>query len=413
MQSRLLLFANPTKITLLSNQPLAYDGTAMERAEVVIIGGGIVGSSIAWHLTEAGCRDVLVLERETQQGKGSTGKSMGGVRAQFSTDVNIRMSLYSIPFYASFDERLGSPAGYRPQGYLFLATSPAHLAYLQTNQARQRELGLSSAEMLPKDEIAGRYPLLRTDDVLGGAFCSTDGFVDPYSAMIGFMSAACQRGARLWKSAEVSAIHTDAQGVTEVVTTRGPVATRIVVNAAGAWSASVAKLLHLELPVEPLRRMLLPTEPFAEFPHTAPMIVDMTTGFHFRPEALGFLLAWADSQEMRSFDTNFDPAFVEKVLTLAADRVPCFENLAVNPKRGWAGLYEMTPDHHPILGPVAEVPGFFLANGFSGHGVMHAPATGKILSDLILAGTTDLIDAHQLSFSRFAENRMMHETAIL
>lgn len=385
----------------------------MDRAEVVIVGGGIVGSSIAWHLVEAGCTDVLVLERETQQGKGSTGKSMGGVRAQFSTEVNIRMSLYSIPFYANFDERLGFPAGYRSQGYLFLATRPAHLEYLQANQAKQKVLGLSTARMLSTEEIASEFPQLRTDDVLGGAFCSTDGFVDPYSAMIGFMTNASERGAGLWKGADVTAIRTDARGVCEVETSRGTVATRKVVNAAGAWSAAVAKLVNIDLPVEPLRRMLLPTEPFADFPHTAPMIVDMTTGFHFRPESLGFLLAWADPQETRSFDTNFDPGFVEKVLTLAADRVPCFENLAVNPKRGWAGLYEMTPDHHPILGAVPEVPGFFLANGFSGHGVMHAPATGKILADLILKGTAELIDADQLSLARFAEDRMIHETAVL
>lgn len=386
----------------------------MERAEVVIIGSGIVGSSIAWHLVEAGCKDVLVLERESQQGKGSTGKSMGGVRAQFSTEANIRMSLYSIPFYATFDERLGYPAGYRAQGYLFLATRPSHLDYLQANQARQKALGLLSARMVPTSEIAELYPQLRTDDVLAGAFCSSDGFVDPYSAMIGFLANACDRGARLWKNAEVTAIRTDAQGVCAVETARGAIATRVVVNAAGAWAASVAKLVDLDLPVEPLRRMLLPTEPFAEFPHTAPMIIDMTNGFHFRPESLGFLLAWADPQETsHNFDTNFDPGFVEKVLTLAADRVPCFENLAVNPKRGWAGLYEMTPDHHCILGPAPDVPGFFLANGFSGHGVMHAPATGKVLADLITTGKTELIDANELSLARFAEDRMIHETAVL
>ncbi|ABF42294.1 FAD dependent oxidoreductase [Candidatus Koribacter versatilis Ellin345] len=385
----------------------------METAEIVIIGGGIVGSSIAWHLTEAGVTDVVVLERETQQGKGSTGKSMGGVRAQFSTDVNIRMSLYSIPFYAEFDERLGNPAGYRPQGYLFLATKPAHLDYLKANQEKQIALGLKTARMVSGDEIASEYPLLRTDDVLGGAFCSTDGFVDPYSAMCGFSASACDRGVRVWKHAEVIAIHRDANGVCEIETTRGSIATRKAVNAAGAWAASVAKLCNLDLPVEPLRRMLLPTEPFADYPHRAPMTIDMSNGFHFRPESLGFLLAWADPQETRSFDTNFDPTFVEKVLTLAADRVPCFENLAINPKRGWAGLYEMTPDHHPILGEAPGVPGFYLANGFSGHGVMHAPATGKILSDLLLNGRTELIDAELLSLSRFAEDRMIHETAVL
>jgi sarcosine oxidase subunit beta len=169
----------------------------------------------------------------------------------------------------------------------------------------------------------------------------------------------------------------------------------------------------IDLPVEPLRRMLVPTEPFDRFPHTAPMIIDMSTGFHFRPESRGFLLAWNDPEETPGYKTDFDAFFIEKILTRAADRVPVFENVEVNPKRAWAGLYEMTPDHHPILGESSEVPGFFFANGFSGHGVMHAPATGKILSDLILTGKTDLIDASLLNFSRFAEGRMIHETAVL
>src|SRR5262249_23082535 len=156
--------------------------------------------------------------------------------------------------------------------------------------------------------------------------------------------------------------------------------------------AEIGRMCGIEIPVRPLKRMLVPTEPFDGFPHSAPMIIDMSNGFHFRPEALGFLLAWADSDEHYGYDTDFDPAFVEKVLVRAAERVRVFENLAVNPKRAWAGLYEMTPDHPPILGPVEEAPGLFLANGFSSHGVMHAPATGKILSDLILHGKTDLID---------------------
>jgi sarcosine oxidase, subunit beta len=172
-------------------------------------------------------------------------------------------------------------------------------------------------------------------------------------------------------------------------------------------------MVEVDLPVEPLRRMLVPTEPFDQFPHTAPMIIDMSNGFHFRPESLGFLLAWNDPEERPGYNTDFEPSFIERILTRAADRVPCFENLAVNPKRAWAGLYEMTPDHHPILGEVPEVPGFFLANGFSGHGVMHAPATGKVLSDLILMGKTHLIDASLLNLARFAEGRTIHETAVL
>jgi sarcosine oxidase, subunit beta len=384
----------------------------MHTAEVVIIGGGIVGSSIAYHLAAAGCNDVLVIERESAQGKGSTGKSMGGVRAQFSTPVNIQMSLYSIPFYASFEERLGYPCDYRPQGYLFCATSEKHLAYLQMNQEKQIALGLKNVRMLGGDEIRSTFPQLRADDILGGGFCSTDGFVDPYSAMIGFMTWAADHGAKLWKNTAVSVIRRNGRGF-EVETTRGTVAAKQLVNAAGAWAASIAMMVGIDLPVEPLRRMLVPTEPFDQFPHSAPMIIDMSNGFHFRPEALGFLLAWNDPEETPGYKTDFEPSFIEKILTRAADRVPVFENLAVNPKRAWAGLYEMTPDHHPILGEAPGVPGFFLANGFSGHGVMHAPATGKILSDLILTGKTGLIDARLLDLARFAEGRTIHETAVL
>ena len=385
----------------------------MQTADIVIIGGGIIGSSIAYHLTAAGCKNVLVIERETAQGKGSTGKSMGGVRAQFSTAVNIQMSLYSIPFYASFEDRLGHPSGYRPQGYLFCATSDKHMAYLSANYTRQVAMGLKDVRLVTADEIRNMFPQLRSEDIVGGSFCSTDGFVDPYSAMIGFMTWAADHGAKVWKNTLVTGIQQDERGIAGLETSKGAVATRIVVNCAGPWAPQVAKMAGIDLPVEPLRRMLVPTEPFDQFPHSAPMIIDMSTGFHFRPESLGFLLAWNDPEETTGYKTDFDPAFIEKILTRAADRVPVFENLAVNPKRAWAGLYEMTPDHHPILGPAPGVPGFFLANGFSGHGVMHAPATGKILSDLILTGKCDLVDASLLGLSRFTEGRMIEETAVL
>ena len=386
----------------------------MQTADVVIIGGGIVGSSIAWHLTHAGCKSVLVIERESSQGKGSTGKSMGGVRAQFSTPVNIQMSLYSIPFYSKFEEVVGHPADYRPQGYLFLATRQSHLNYLRDNFERQKKLGLKTARLLAADEIRAMLPQLRSDDVLGGSFCSTDGFVDPYSVMNGFMASAVEHGTTLWKKTEVNGITTDGSGAFSVETTRGPVATHKVVNAAGAWSAQIAKFVGVDLPVEPLRRMLVPSEPFDDFPHSSPMVIDMSTGFHFRPEGRGFLLAWNDPEETPGYKTDFEPAFIEKILMHAADRVPAFENLPINPKRAWAGLYEMTPDHHCILGPVAAVPGFFLANGFSGHGVMHSPATGKILADLILQGKTDVVnDVSVLSFERFAKGELLHETAVI
>ena len=382
-------------------------------ADVVIVGGGVVGSSIAYHLTDQGCRNVLVLEREAQQGLGSTGKSMGGVRAQFATTVNIQMSLYSIPFLARFEELTGHPSGYKPQGYLFVASNERCLEYLRANQARQTQLGLKSVELLKAQEVLRIVPQLRADDVVGGSFCATDGFVDPYSVMTGFATRAIERGARIEKGTEVTAILRDDCGVAGVETTRGRVRTRTVVNAAGPWAAQVARMTSVELPVEPLRRMLVPTESFPQISRQAPMTVDMATGFHFRPEGPGLLLAWNDPDEKPGFKTSFDSAFVEKILMRAVQRVPCFENLQVNPARGWAGLYEMTPDHHAILGPVPQAPGLFLANGFSGHGVMHSPATGKILADLILNGTSSLIDTPALSVGRFAEGRLIEETAVL
>ena len=192
----------------------------MNTADVVIIGGGIVGSSIAYHLTEAGCRDVVVIERETHQGKGSTGKSMGGVRAQFATPINIRMSLYSIPFFAAFDEVMGHPSGYRPQGYLFVATTPAHMKYLRDNHRHQIEAGLDVALLAPGD-VARLAPELRHDDIIGGSFCPTDGFVDPHSVMTGFMLKAAERGVRLMRDTTVTGITRDARGVSGVETSRG------------------------------------------------------------------------------------------------------------------------------------------------------------------------------------------------
>jgi sarcosine oxidase, subunit beta len=385
----------------------------MPSADVGIIGGGIVGSSVAYHLTQAGCRNVVVLERESQQGKGSTGKSMGGVRAQFATPVNIRMSLYSIPFFRAFDEVLGHPAGYRAQGYLFVATHKRHIEYLRANYELQVSMGLKTVERLPSEDVIRMVPQLRSDDILGGSFCSTDGFVDPHSVMTGFMLRAIDQGARLVRNAEVTAIERDAGGICGVRTASERIATRTVVNAAGPWGGLVAKLAGVDLPVEPLRRMLVPTEPFDKIAHTAPMVVDMSTGFHFRPEGLGLLLAWNDPEETPGFKIQFDPAFVEKILTRGVDRVPCLDEAEVNPKRAWAGLYEMTPDHHPILGPAPGIPGLYFANGFSGHGVMHSPATGKITADLILKGASDIVDARLLNLERFAEGRMLEETAVL
>src|SRR6266496_4038435 len=384
-----------------------------ETADVVIIGSGIVGSSVAYHLTEAGCTNVLVIEREAHQGKGSTGKSMGGVRAQFATEVNIRMSRYSIDFFSTFDDRVGHPADYRPHGYLFCATNERHLEYLKANRDRQLALGVKNVELISQADIVSMLPQLRADDVKGGTFCPTDGFVDPHSVMMGFMLKARERGVRLWLDTNVTGIEVDNGKITGVTTARGFVSTPVVVNAAGAWAAEVAKMAGADLPVEPLRRQLVPTEPFDGLPKRFPMVIDMSTGFHFRREGQGILLAWNDPEETPGFKTEFDSTFIEKILTRAASRVPCLAEAAVNPRRAWAGLYEMTPDHHAIIGPAPGVNGLYFVNGFSGHGVMHSPASGRITADLILQGDSHLIDTTHIGIERFAEGRLLEETAIL
>lgn len=387
----------------------------METFDVVIIGSGVVGSSVAYHLTEAGCTSILLIERESSQGKGSTGKSMGGVRAQFSTELNIRLSRFSIDFFSTYDERLGHPSGYKPQGYLFLATQQKHVDYLDTTLQLQHDAGLREVQRISTQDIASLLPNMRTSDVLCGNFCGIDGFVDPYSLMNGFTAVALDRGAKIWRDCEVTGIETDAQGaISGVVTSRGKIGTRTIVNAAGAWSAQIAKMIGAELPVEPLRRMLVPTEPTNLIPHSSPMVVDMSTGFHFRPEGAGILLAWNDAAETPGFKTNFDPAFIEKVLTHAVERLPGLEDVPVNPRRAWAGLYEMTPDHYPVLGPDPKIKGFFYACGFSGHGVMHSPASGRITADYIAKGATDIVpNAEVLNISRFAEGKLLHELAVL
>jgi sarcosine oxidase subunit beta len=384
-----------------------------ETADVAIIGGGIVGSSVAYHLAEAGCTSVLIVEREERQGMGSTAKSMGGVRAQFATSINIRMSLYSIDLFSKFEEVTGHTAGYRPHGYLFVATSESHLEYLKTNLRKQQNCGLSSVEMVTREDILKTIPQLIGDDVLGGSFCPTDGFVDPYSVMTGFAKRARDLGVRTWLETAVTGIDVKEGRVTGLETSRGYVSTGAVVNAAGPWAADVARFAGIEIPVQPLRRQIVKTEPFEQLSSRLPMVIDMSSGFHFRPEGSSYLLAWPDPEETYGFRTDFDYGFIEKILTRAVSRVPIFADVEVNPRRCWAGMYEVTPDHHAIIGPAPGVEGMFLANGFSGHGVMHSPATGKIVSELILDGTSTFADAPMLRAQRFAEGNLLEETAVL
>jgi sarcosine oxidase subunit beta len=389
-----------------------------ETADVVIIGGGIVGASVAYHLAEAGCTNVVIVEREAAQGLGSTGRATGGVRAQFATAVNIRMSLYSIDFISHFEEATGHQSGYDPAGYLFVATSEKQLEYLKENCARQRREGLTNVEIVTAAEIREMMPQLRADDIVGGSFCRTDGFVAPLNILRGFSERAFERGARLWLEAEVLAIEVEGGAVSGVLTTRGAISTRVVVNATGAWAANVARLAGVEIPVVPLRRQLVCTKPLTAMPARFPMVIDMSDGFHFRPDSLaglspGVLLAWPDPLEEAGFESEFDLKFTEKIMQRAVSRVPCLAEASVDEKRCRAGLYEVTPDHHAIIGEAPGVSGLFLANGFSGHGVMHSPATGRVMSELILDGEARSLDVSALGVERFASGRLLEETSVI
>jgi sarcosine oxidase subunit beta len=384
-----------------------------ETAEVVIIGGGIVGSSVAYHLAEQGCTNVLIVEREERQGLGSTSKSMGGVRAQFATPINIRMSIYSIDFFSRFEEATGHTADYRAHGYLFAVTSETDLRYLSENQEKQKAIGLKNVEMVDREEIVKMIPQVRSDDIIGGSYCPTDGFVDPNSVMTGYAKRAKDKGVRIWLNTEVTRVYVERGAIAGVKTSKGDVSTRIVVNAAGPWAALAAKLAGAELPITPLRRQIVKTQRCDFLPAKFPMLIDMSNGFHFRREGEAILMAWPDEEETYGFKTSFTPDFIEKILTRAVNRVPQFADLPVNPHQCWAGMYEVSPDHHAIIGPAPEVNGLFYANGFSGHGVMHSPATGRIVSDLILHGRCDVIDATPLGVERFAQGRLLEETAVL
>jgi sarcosine oxidase, subunit beta len=383
-----------------------------ETVDVVIIGGGIVGSSVAYHLAESGCANVLIIEREEKQGLGSTGKSMGGVRAQFATQVNIQMSLYSIDLFSRFEEVTGQTADYRAHGYLFCATTEAHLKYLRENQEKQKAAGVKNAEMVSPEDIVKMVPQLIADDIIGGAYCPTDGFVDPHGVMTGFAKRAKDLGARTWLNTAVTGINVENGAVTGVKTTNGEVSTGNVINAAGPWAAEIARMAGVELPVTPLRRQIVKTQRCDFLPAKFPMVIDMSTGFHFRREGEAILMAWPDDEESYGFKTAFTHDFLEKVLTRAVDRVPEFADLAVNPKQCWAGMYEVSPDHHAIIGPAPGVKGLFFANGFSGHGVMHSPASGRITADLVL-GRRSFVDPSPLGVERFTEGRLLEETAVL
>lgn len=388
-----------------------------KRAQIVIIGGGVVGASVAFHLVERGVQDVLILEREPEQGRGSTGAATGGVRAQFETDINIKMSLYSIDFLKNWDH----DCEYDPKGYLFFATTDAQFDYLRRNVEKQRSLGVNDVHVVDPVEIAGIVPGMICDDIVGGTFGKNDGFINPLAVMRGFTEAAIRGGAAIEHGVEVLGLTVHSGRLTSVETTKGSVECDAAVVCTGARAAELAGTAGIDLPVSPQRRQIVWSKTREPLPDSLPMVIDIGTGFHFRP-AKDFrggnvgkdevLFAFPDSDEQCSTRTDFEASFIEKVYARAKLRADFLYGSEVLRDRCRAGLYENTPDHHAILGG-CEVNGLYFANGFSGHGVMHSPATGRALAEIILDGKASFLDVSCLSLDRVAKGELLHETAFI
>ena len=381
------------------------------KSEIVIIGGGVVGASVAYHLTERGARDVLILERETRQGEGSTGKATGGVRAQFETEINIELSLYSIEFFKNWD----FDCGYEPRGYLFFATNKRQFDYLKGNVEKQKSLGVRDVEIVSREAIAEMVKGLNCEDIRGGSFGAADGFINPLGVLEGFTQKALGGGAKIKFDTQVLSIETKDGKVKSVATTHGKIEAEKVVICSGAWAKSLAKTAEIDLPVEPLKRQIVWAKSATDLPPNLPMVIDLGSGFHFRPakdSRREVLFAYPDKDEKPSFDTDFDEAFIAKVYEKARKRAPFLYETEVIKENCRAGLYENTPDHHAILGGCA-IEGLYFANGFSGHGVMHSPATGRALAEIILDGKANFLDVSCLSLERFATGELLHETAFI
>ena len=381
----------------------------MEKANVVIIGGGVMGTSTAYHLAKLGCKDVVLVEKK-QLASGSTGLSAGGIRLQFSIEANIRMSMESLRTFERFAEEFDAEIDFRQHGYLFLATQPATWAEFQTNVAVQQRAGVP-VRLLSPEEIGDMAPYLYLDDLLGGTFCPRDGYADPYSVAMGFAKHARRLGVRICEETEALDITVSNEKVRAVVTNQGEIATPVVVNVAGPWAALVGGMVGLELPVKPYRRQVFVTAPFDELPRQTPLVIDFAPSFYFRREGASILMGMTDHEEPPSFNTNFDLSFLVKVVDKAAHRVPILDTADF--MRGWGGLYAITPDDNPIIGQdVGGVGGFYCAVGFSGHGFQQSPAVGRILANLITSGQTDF-DLSPFQLERFEAGELVGESRVV
>lgn len=346
----------------------------------------MIGCSLACHLARAG-QSVVLLERETL-GSQSTGRCAGGVRQQFSTELNVRMQRYSVARLEHFEEEVGHPLEFRQIGYLFLLTEPAQVASFREQFEMWHRLGLREARWLSPDEARRLSPAITVDDVLAATFCPSDGIASPLDVTDGYAAAARRAGATLLEGCAVTGIEGRDDRIQGVRTTQGAISTPLVINAAGPWAGRVAALAGVELPVEPYPRHVFVTEAAPDIPRDNPMTLDMTSSFYFHPEGEGILFGMGERDERPTFEQRVDPGFLEKVAAVAERRLPLLLDLGI--RTSWVGLYEVTPDHQPFLGPLEEVEGLWCACGFSGHGFQMAPAVGHLMTQLILEGRSDL-----------------------
>jgi sarcosine oxidase, subunit beta len=375
-------------------------------ADVVVIGGGVMGASSAYHLALRGCKNVVLLEKHDFLGTEATGKCAGGIRYQFSTEINVRLSLLSLPMLEGFEEETGQSIDLRWPGYLFLLDNEHDVATFRANIAMQNRLGVPS-RLLARSEVAARVPLLNTDDIIAGAWHEHDGLADPNGVVQGYASAARRRGASVMTGVEVTGIRVEVGQVVGVETNQGTIATRAVVNAAGPWAGRVAALAGVDLPVVPVRRQIAVTTPLRGIPEDFPFVIDFSRALYFHREGRGILTGQSNVDEQPGFDQSIDHEWTERHLEAAMWRFPLLERAGL--LREWAGLYEVTPDAHPVIDRAADPAGFYTVAGFSGHGFMHGPVAGLLTAELVLDGRAHTLDIHELRLGRFAEGDLVRE----
>jgi sarcosine oxidase subunit beta len=374
-------------------------------ADIVIIGGGVMGASAAYHLALRGMKNVVLLEKEDFFGSGATGRCAGGVRYQFSTEINVRLSLESLPMIERFKDEIGQDVNYRQCGYLLVATNQKDADTFKHNVALQNKLGVAT-KLLSGDEVRARLPLMKFDDALAGTFNPKDGIVDPNSVVMGYISAAQKMGVKALSGAEVTGIKLNGDSVEAVETNLGAIKTRKVLNAAGPWAGLIGRMAGVEIPLTPLRRQMFTTNPLKEIPADFPFVIDFAKSLYFHREGEGLLVGMSNQQEKPGFDQNVDDDFELVNLEAAIERLPVVEK--ASRAAHWAGLYEITPDAHPIYGET-RVKGFTLCAGFSGHGFMHGPVSGKLMAEYILDGKFSTLDVSMLDLKRFEEERLIQE----